>query len=115
MEMKVHLHPDVYEIVKQGSKNVEARVNDEKRRKLKVGDTLIFLKRPLEEENCKARVTDLKYFDTFEQMGKNYDFKRLYLESYTMDMWLKELSRFYSDEEIKKYGVVAIEFELEKK
>lgn len=115
MEMKVHLHPDVYEIVKQGSKNVEARVNDEKRRKLKVGDTLIFLKRPLEEEYCIAKVTNLKYFDTFKDMGKYYDFKRLYLEDYTMDMWLKELSRFYSDEEIKKYGVVAIEFELEKK
>lgn len=113
MQMKVHLHPDVYEIVRLGSKNVEARVNDEKRRQLKVGDTLLFLKRPLEEESCEAKVVELKYFDNFKDMGLYYDMKRLYLEDYTLDMWLKELSRFYSDEEIKENGVVAIEFELQ--
>ena len=46
MEMIVHLHPEVFEIVKSGVKDVEARVYDEKRRKLKIGDTLVFLKRP---------------------------------------------------------------------
>lgn len=112
MEMKVHLHPDVFEIVKNGVKDVEARVNDEKRKKLKVGDTLVFLKRPLEDEFLKAQVTDLKYFKNFEEMGDFYEFKRLYLESYNLDMWLKELSRFYTKEEIDKDGVVAIEFSL---
>ena len=36
MEMIVHLHPEVFEIVKSGVKDVEARVYDEKRRKLKI-------------------------------------------------------------------------------
>lgn len=110
MEMKVHLHPDVFEIVKNGVKDVEARVNDEKRKKLKIGDTLIFLKRPLEDEYLKAQVIGLKYFKDFEEMGAFYEFKRLYLESYNLDMWLKELSRFYTKEEVEKDGVVAIEF-----
>ena len=33
MEMFVHLHPEVFEIVLNGIKNVEARVNDEKKKK----------------------------------------------------------------------------------
>ena len=45
-------------------------------------------------------------------MGDFYEFKRLYLESYNLDLWLKELSRFYTKEEIDKDGVVAIEFSL---
>lgn len=112
MEMKVHLHPDVFEIVKNGVKDVEARVNDIKRRKLKIGDTLFFFNRPLEDEYIKARVVGLKYFKDFEQMGNFYPIKRLYLEHYTLNMWLNELARFYTPEEIAEYGVVAIEFEL---
>lgn len=112
MKMKVHLHPDVFEIVKNGVKDVEARVNDEKRKKLKIGDTLLFLKRPLEDECLKAQVTNLRYFKNFEEMGNFYEFKRLYLKNYNLEMWLKELSRFYTNEEIDKDGVVAIEFKL---
>ena len=31
MEMIIHLHPDVFEIVKNKTKDIEVRVNDEKR------------------------------------------------------------------------------------
>ena len=37
MEMTVHLHKEVFDIVKNGVKNVEVRLNDSKRQKLKVG------------------------------------------------------------------------------
>ena len=33
MEMIVHLDEDIFEVVQKGIKNVEVRVNDEKRRK----------------------------------------------------------------------------------
>lgn len=112
MEMKVHLHSDVFKIVKNGVKDVEARVNDSKRRQLSIGDTIIFLKRPLNDEYIKAKVIGLNYFKNFDEMGAFYPMSRLYLEQYTLDMWLQELKRFYQQEEISKYGVVAIEFEL---
>lgn len=112
MEMNVHLHPDVFEIVKKGVKDVEVRVNDEKRRKLKVGDTLIFLKRPLEDQKIRAKVTKLEYYENFNELVNHYDMKRIYLEDYTKEMYLKEMERFYTKEEQKKYGVVAIVFEI---
>lgn len=114
MEMKVHLHEDVFEIVKNGVKDIEVRVNDEKRRKLHIGDTLIFLKRPLEEEQIRATVTGLEYYSNFAELVKHYDMKRIYLSNYTEDMYLKEMSRFYTDAEQHEYGVVAIIFKKEK-
>ena len=110
MEMVVHLHPEIFDIVKTGSKNVEVRINDEKRRQLKVGDTLIFLKRPDDKEEIKAVVTSLDYYDNFKELVDNYEMKRLYLGSYSKEMFLDELAKFYTLEEQEKYGVVAIGF-----
>ena len=56
MEMKIHLDSDIFEIVKKGNKDIEVRLNDEKRKKLQVGDTLIFFKRPLEDESITKKV-----------------------------------------------------------
>ncbi len=111
MEMKFHLHSDVFDIVKNGNKNVEVRLNDEKRKQLKIGDTLIFLRRPNEDEKIVARVTNLKYYKNFSELVDNYNIDRLYLSNYTKEMFINELSRFYTIEEQKQYGVVAIEFE----
>lgn len=111
MEMKVHLHSDVFDIVKKGKKDIEVRVNDEKRRKLHIGDTLIFLKRPLEDECIVKTVKALEYYNNFEELVNHYDMKRIYLEEYTKEMYLKEMARFYTKEEQDEYGVVAIIFD----
>lgn len=113
MEMKVHLHPDVFEIVRMGKKDIEVRVNDEKRRQLKVGDTLVFLKRPNDDEEIRAKVTGLEYYDFFDTLVDNYDMERIYLSNYTKDEYLEEMKRFYTREEQEKYGVVAIIFSKE--
>ena len=109
--MNFHLHSDIFDIVKNGLKNVEVRLNDEKRRSLKIGDEISFLKRPNEDEVIVARITNLKYFKSFEELIDNYPMENLFLPTYTKDMFLKELERFYSKEDQDKYGVVAIEFE----
>lgn len=113
MEMFVHLDSDIFEKVKTGTKNVEVRVNDEKRRKLSVGDTLVFLKRPDDIEKLSSKITGLVYFNNFNDLVDNYPIERLYSKDYTKIELLNLLSKFYSEEEINKYGVVAIEFTLE--
>ena len=110
MEMIIHLDSDVFETVDKGFKNVEGRVNDEKRRKLSIGDKLIFLKRPDEIEKIEAIVEDLVYYKDFNEMIKDYSMKEIYLDKYSKDYYLELIKRFYSDEEINKYGVVAIKF-----
>lgn len=113
MEMKVHLHPDVFDIVKVGKKDIEVRVNDEKRRQLKVGDTLVFLKRPLDDCEIRAKVIGLDYYKKFSELVEYYDMERLYLKGYSKEEYLKEIGRFYTDSEQEEFGVVAIRFEME--
>ena len=110
MEMIVHLDSDVFHIVEDGSKDVEVRVNDQKRRQLKVGDTLLFLKRPDDDEEIKAVVDKLVLFSNFEEVIDAYDMGRIYLKDTSREDYLQLMSRFYSREEVENNGVVAIEF-----
>jgi len=112
MEMIVHLHPEVFDIVLQGKKNVEVRVNDEKRRKIKVGDKITFLKRPDDIENIDAIVENLSYYKNFKDLVKDYTIEELYSKGYSKEEFLYLLKRFYSDDEIDKYGTVAIKFKI---
>ena len=107
-----HLDADVFEVVKNGSKKVEVRVYDEKRRKMKIGDELIFLKRPLEKEKIVTKIVGLKIYNNFIELVKDYEMKELYLSEFSKEDFVKLLERFYSEEEQEKYGVVAIEFEV---
>lgn len=113
MEMKVHLHSDVFDIVKNGKKDIEVRINDEKRRQLKIGDTLVFLRRPNDDEEIRAKVVGLEYYDYFHNLVDHYDMERIYLSGYTKEEYLNEMKRFYTMEEQENYGVVAILFEKE--
>ncbi len=108
--MTFHLEKDIFEIVKNGTKNIEVRLNDEKRKKLKVGDTLIFFKRPLDDETIKATITDLKYYKNFSDLLEHYNMEDLYMKDYSKEEFLKLLEQFYGEKEQEKYGVVVIHF-----
>ncbi len=110
MEMIIHLDSDIFDLVNNGTKTIEGRVNDEKRRKLSIGDRLIFVNRADDNNIIESIVEDLIYFDNFEEMVEKFDIKYLYKESYTKNDYLDLIKRFYKDEEIKKNGVVAIIF-----
>lgn len=94
-----HLDEDIFEVVKNSTKRVEVRLYDEKRRKMKIGDELIFLKRPLMNERINTKIVGLKVYNNFQELVSNYDISELYFSS-------------FSKEEQEKYGVVAIEFEV---
>ena len=110
--MQIHLDPEIFEQVKNGTKNVEARVNDEKRRQIKIGDKIEVLKRPEEIETLWVRVTNLIPYQNFEELAAQYSIERLYSPSFTKEEYLALFPKFYSEEEIKEYGTVAIEFEV---
>lgn len=110
MEMIVHLHKEIFDIVKDGVKDVEIRLNDEKRKRLSVGDTLIFINRGDENEKIKAKVNNLVYFNDFTEVVNYYKMERIYLKGTTQKEYLNLMKKFYSDEKQEKYGVVAIEF-----
>ena len=110
MEMICHLHPDVFALIEKGDKDVEVRLNDEKRQRLKIGDKIIFLKRPLEEEKIEAIVTDLKHFNNFSEVVEYYEMKRIHKPELSKEEYIKDMERFYSLEEQSQLGVLGIEY-----
>ena len=108
--MEIHLDPEIFERVKNGTKNVEARVNDEKRRSIQEGYIITVLKRPEEKEALRVRVTQKRVYADFEELASMYPTERLYSPDYTKEQYLALLSKFYSNDEIAEDGVVAIHF-----
>jgi len=57
---KMRLHPEPFENIKSGKKKTEIRINDTKRKKIKVGDVITFSKRPKLMEKIIVKVTGRK-------------------------------------------------------
>ena len=74
MEHNMHLYQSPFEKIKNGSKTIEIRLNDEKRRKISVGDYIKFTKLPNEDEQILVKVIALYPYATFEELYAAYDF-----------------------------------------
>lgn len=88
-----------FERIKRGEKKIEFRVNDEKRRLVKVGDEIVFSKRPELKEKIHVKVTALEHFDSFDALLKKYPEQ-------------KGIEKRYTPEEEKRGGVVAFHIQL---
>jgi len=105
----MHLESEIFDLVNNNIKDIEVRINDEKRRKLKVGD-IITIKNRGNDDSIKIKIINLEYFPSFINCINNYNLNRLYNDKITSNEFLNLLYKFYTKEEEKKYGVVAIIF-----
>lgn len=109
-EMK--LQPEYYNYILHGTKRVEIRLNDEKRKNIKVNNKIIFLKEPDLNESFEAKVVKLIKYNSFEEMVKNYDISVLADKTITKKSLLADLEKYYPKEKQNKFGVLCIEIEL---
>lgn len=109
---ELHLHDGPFNLIKNGTKTIEMRLYDEKRRMLKVGDIIEFTNRSTFEK-IKTRVKALYEYSTFEELYEHFDKISL---GYGKDEEANphDMDIYYPLEEQKKLGVVAIEIELVK-
>jgi len=66
--MKIHilgLQPEPFEKIKAGTKIIELRLFDEKRKALSLGDTIEFRKQPEESETIHVRIVALLQYEAF--------------------------------------------------
>ena len=109
-EMK--LQERYFNYIKNGTKRIELRLFDEKRKQLKPGDIIVFTKNGDNTEKLSVKVVELLKYASFEELFKDYDIEVLADKNMTKNELLEELRKFYSEEKQKEYGVVGIEFEL---
>lgn len=111
VEMKLRSLP--FKQILSGKKTYEIRLNDEKRKNIKVGDIILFRELPDLEKEIKCKVIDVIHFENFEQMAKGLDANKLGFESGASIQDIVDCYHgYYLPSEEKLCGVVAFEIEL---
>lgn len=104
----MHLHPMPFEQIRTGTKRVEVRLNEEKRQKIRVGDSLTFILRTDASLSISAQVTQIFHAPSFLEIFRITNKKE------TAEMLAQNadaMYQYYLPEDEKKYGVVGICFE----
>ncbi|ASN05335.1 ASCH domain-containing protein [Virgibacillus necropolis] len=108
MVHQMGLYGEYFKAIKDGKKTVEVRLNDEKRREIKVGDTIEFIKVPEQDDSLLVKVTELRRYDTFKDMYQDIPFKELDGEGWTMEEMIKGTYEIYTPEQENEWGTLAI-------
>ncbi len=106
MEHQMKLWKGPWEAMAAGTKTVELRLLDEKRRLVKAGDTILFTCSETGEV-LHTEVTDVREFMDFRALYEAYDPIAMgYLPGEPVDP--AHMEAYYPKEKQEKYGVVAI-------
>lgn len=104
---RMKLNESPFERIKDGTKTIEFRLYDEKRRQIKIGDQIEFSKLPELQETILVDVLELYIEPTFEKL-----FKKLYTDEEDIKRKTTAMYQYYSPENEKEYGVVGIKISL---
>ena len=92
----MNLQPKYFDFIKDGTKRIELRLYDEKRRSIQLGDIIEFAKS--ENEKFKAEVIGLLRYNSFADLFEDFDISILADASMTKQELLEVLGEFYSEE-----------------
>ena len=110
---RMHLDPDAFAAVDTGKKTIELRLYDEKRRRVQAGDIIRFESTEDELDVLYAQVEGLRFFASFDELYRSLPLAAC---GYDLDEAKnaspRDMDRYYSPEEQKKWGVVGIELSL---
>ncbi|MBQ7140066.1 MAG: ASCH domain-containing protein [Bacilli bacterium] len=110
MKHEMRLHNEPFELIKNGTKTIELRLNDEKRQLINIGDVIEFENRTTLEK-ISVKVINLHKYNSFEDLYKHFDKISMgYSEDEEANP--KDIEKYYSKEEQNKYDVVGIEMKL---
>ena len=104
-QMKLLERP--FEQIKNGTKTIEFRLYDEKRKKIKIGDKIEFSKLPELSEKIVVDVLDLYKEETFEKL-----FKKVIRDKQEIERKIKSIYTIYSRQNEAKYGVLGIKIKI---
>lgn len=112
MRHTMGLDNEYFRLMKEGKKRIEVRLNDEKRRKIKIGDTIKFKKLSGQDEVMEVEVTNLTTYSGFQEMYKQVPFVDMGCGGWTMDRMINGTFEIYSKEQETQWGALAIEVKL---
>jgi ASC-1-like (ASCH) protein len=107
-EMKLNNGP--FERIKNGTKTIELRLNDEKRSLIKLNDVIKF-KNEVTNETFEVKVVALLRYNSFNDLFDDFDIEVLADKEMTKKELLDVLEQFYTKEKQEKYGVLGIKIQ----
>ncbi|MBP5404615.1 MAG: ASCH domain-containing protein [Clostridia bacterium] len=108
----MHLDPRQFDLLKCGIKTVEVRLLDEKRKKIRVGDSIYFVRNSQRLQVLKTEVISIHTYASFDEVYSAFDATALGFRGATMMEYLETLYSIYSDEEEYECGVVAFQVKV---
>lgn len=118
----MHLSEEMFLAMKEGTKTVDVRLFDDKRKLVDIGDYIEFHNG---DSHIKMRVLDIRIEHTFKEIfERNTDLWNTSLyytpeqlgspKEYSLETLIKEMYKWYSKEQEEKYGVIAFTLEKQK-
>ena len=109
------LVPSAFQKIESGRKTIELRLNDEKRRLVAVGDTVVFTNTENKDAVITTRVTALHPFSSFAELYSNLPLEKCgYSKDELCTASPDDMLAYYPREKELKYGALGIELELVK-
>ena len=110
MRHNMKLNNKPYNSILYGKKNIEMRLYDEKRSKIKIGDIITFTN-PETGNSFDVKVINLHKYKDFSYLYKLFNKERLGYE-FDEEANYEDMYSYYSKEDISRYGVVGIEIKV---
>jgi len=109
MKHNLKLNNGPYNSICYGKKDIELRLYDEKRRRISIGDIITFTNNTT-LDSFDVKVINLHICDSFDDIYNRFNKVRL---GYKEDEMASpsDMEKYYSREEINRYGVLGIEIE----
>ena len=109
----MHLKDEPFKKIESGTKTVELRLNDNKRRLIDVGDSIIFINLSNDSERLAARVKALYRYMSFEELFSDIAPEKCgFQNGETVEKAAASMQKYYSKEQIHHYGVLGIKLEV---
>lgn len=115
MRHQMHLQDNYHQMIHKGTKRIEARLFDEKRQNVSLGDEIEFI--PMSgqvdpRDRCIMKVTGILRYQTFKDLFADFPVEMLAEADYPLDTLLADTEKLYTPGLQNTYGVVG--FRLEK-
>jgi ASC-1-like (ASCH) protein len=106
-----HRAEPYFTFLKEGQKTIEGRINKGWYRTVKPGDHIIVYNEK-ETDSVKTVVTNVRKYTSIREMLEVENIKRLLPDIQTIEEGLKVYYRFYTEDQEKEFGMIAIEVKL---
>ena len=120
MMIEIGINSTILSHIRAGRKTVEGRLAKDKFLTIRPGDSISIREDKYEgskiirsiNDAAEIKVTGIQKFESFENMLKSIGYGSVIPDADSLEKACDEYARYYSDDDQKQYGVLAISFVL---